>query len=61
VVCQKTVYKLDISIPEEFDHLCNRYTNSKFHCLLFSKLSVSQHCKIELFIIDLTEPIFVLT
>ena len=61
MVCQKTVYKLNISIPKEFDHLCNRYTNSKFHCLSLFKLSISQHSKIELFIIDLTEPIFVFT
>ena len=60
MVCQKTVYKLNISIPEEFDYLCNRYANNKFHCLLLSRLSASQHSKMELFIIDLTGPIFVL-
>ena len=61
VVCQKVVHRLDIFAPKEFDYLCDRCVNSKFHYLPLPGSSTSQYSKMELLIMDLTETMSVPT
>ena len=61
MVYQKAVYRLNVFVLKEFDHLCNEYTNDKFYYLPLSGSSTSQYSKIELLVIDLTGPISVPT
>jgi len=61
IVHQKAVHRLNVFVPKEFDHLCNRCANGKSYHLPLSGSSVSQYSKMELLIIDLTGPMFVLT
>ena len=61
MVHQKTVYKLNVFVSKEFDHLCNGCANGKSHYLSLYGSNASQYSKIELLVIDLTRPISVPT
>ena len=61
IVCQKTIHRFNVFVLKEFDHLYNRCTNGKSHCLLLPKSSASQYSKMKLLIIDLTGLISVST
>ena len=61
MVHQKVIHGLNVFAPKEFDHLCNGCANGKSHCFPLSGSSISQYSKIELLIINLTEPMSVLT
>jgi len=54
MVYQKAIYRLNVFVPKEFDHLCNRYANGKSHCLPLSRSSASQYSKMELLVMNLT-------
>ena len=61
MVCQKTIHGLDVFVPKEFDYLCNGCANGKSHCLPLPGSSASQYSKMELLVMDLTEPMSVST
>ena len=61
MVYLKTIHRLDVFTPKEFDHLYNRCANGKSHHLPLSGSSASQYSKIELLIMDLTGPMSVPT
>ena len=61
IVCQKTIHGFNVFVSKEFDHLCNRCVNGKFHCLPLPKSSTSQYSKMELLVMDLTRLISVPT
>jgi len=61
MVHQKAIHELNVFVPKEFDHLCNRCANSKSYHLLLLGSSASQYSKMELLIMDLTRPMSVST
>ena len=54
MVHQKAIHRLNVFAPKEFDYLCDRCVNSKFHYLPLPGSSTSQYSKMELLIMDLT-------
>jgi len=52
---------LDITAPQDFDHLCSGCANEKSHRLPFPEASQSKYSKMELIVMDLTGPMSVPT
>jgi len=58
---QQMVKGLNITAPQDFDHLCSSCANGKSHRLFFPKVSQSKYSKMELVVMDLTGPTLVPT
>ena len=61
ILCQQMVKGLDITAPQDFDHLCSGCANEKSHRLPFPEASQSKYSKMELIVMDLTGPMSVPT
>jgi len=61
MLCNQVVNGLKIGNPKDFDHLCNGCANGKSHWLPMPGTSTSQYSKMELLVMNLTEPMSVPT